>query len=339
LVYFGTYTKQSSKGIYVSKFNSTTGQLSAPVLAAKIKNPSFVAIHKNKKFLFAVIESEGAEAAVCSFSIAKDGKLTKISEQPTKGDHPCHVSLDKTGKTLFIVNYTGGNIASYPLGSDGKIGAGKYYQHKWKTAPHPHSIHVDAKNNFVIVADKGMDQIIIYKLDKTSGKLTPSSSIKLPDGGGPRHFAFHPNGKFAYANLENSRHAVAMSYDSKTGSLKQLQVLTTLPEGAAAKGSTAECLVHPNGKWLYVSNRGHNSIAVFSINQTTGKLTMVEVESTKGEIPRGFGIDPSGKYIIAGHQNSDHITVLRINQYNGSLTSLAKGQTANEVVNVRFLKK
>ena len=190
-VYFGTYTKKTSKGIYVSSFNSKTGILSEPTLAAEIKNPSFVAVHKNKKYLFSVVESTDDEAMVCSFAIASDGRLTKLSEQPAKGNHPCHVSIDKKGETLFIANYNGANCASFPIGADGKIGPGNYYKHTGssvgprQTAPHPHSISVDNKNRFVHVADLGTDKIIAYKLDSKNSKMSPYALISLPAGGGP----------------------------------------------------------------------------------------------------------------------------------------------------------
>jgi len=344
-VYFGTYTRETSKGIYVSELDGMTGKLSNPELAVEIKNPSYVAIHQNKKFLFSIVESTDVEAVICSFAIAKDGKLTKINQRPTKGDHPCYVSIDKSGKTLFVANYSGGNIASYPIGNNGEIGLGYYYQHKGSSvtsrqkSPHPHSINVDNNNKFVLIADLGTDQIVSYKFDKNTGKLSPSSFVMMPLGGGPRHFSFHPNGQFVYANLELTRQAVAMAYNSETGTLKTIQVLSTLPEGAKAEGTTAECLVHPSGKWLYISNRGHNSIAIFSINQNTGMLTFVGVEPTKGKVPRGFGIDPSGKFLIAGHQKSENIIVFRINSKTGRLTNTGHRINVNETVNVRFLEK
>ena len=345
LAFFGTFTKKSGKGIYVSTFNSSTGKLSKPTLAAELSNPSFLAIDSKRKFLYAVSTNQGTQATISSFAVDKTGKLKKLSEQPTKGDNPCYVALDKTGQSLLVANYRGGNIASYPI-SNGKIGKGNFYQHKGssihpkrQTSPHPHSIYIGPNNEYVFVPDLGTDEIVIHKFDQQSSKLTPHEKFKAPAGTGPRHMAFHPNGKFAYSNLEISREVVAMSFDSSKGALKQLQVISTLPKGAEADGSTAESLVHPSGKWLYVSNRGHNSIAVFAIDQQTGKLTFLETESTKGEIPRGFGIDPSGKYIIAGHNKSEHITILKIDQKTGKLSPEPQGQVLNAVVNVRFLAK
>ena len=346
LVYMGTYTKGSSEGIYVAKLNSETGELSAPLLAAKIDNPSFVALHPAKKYLYAVTETSADKAVVVSYSINKDGTLNKINEQPAKGAAPCHLSVDPEGKTLLIANYAGDNCASFPLAADGSIQAGKYYKHtgssvdpKRQKGPHPHSINLDPQNKRAFVADLGIDKIVVYNVNHHDSSLQKHSAISLPPGGGPRHFSFHPSGKWAYTNLEMTREVVAMSYDQNNGILKKIQRLSTLPKDAPASGSTAECLVHPSGKWLYISNRGHNSIAVFAINQTNGMLTPVEVEPTLGEIPRGFGISPDGKFIVAGHQMTDKVTVFKINQENGSLEFTGKSIPVNAVVNVRFLER
>jgi 6-phosphogluconolactonase len=344
-VYFGTYTKESSEGIYVSKLNTETGELSSPKLAAQIDNPSFVALHPSGNFLYSVVEVSGKAAVVVAFAVGDNGILTKLNEQATKGDYPCHLSVDASSKTLLVANYNGATCASYPLSETGQIGEGHIYRHKGSSvhprqkAPHIHSINVDPANKRVFVADLGLDQIVIYNFDSSQAKLSKHGSIKMPAGGGPRHFSFHPSGKFAYSNLELTREVVAMSYDENAGTLKQLEVHSTLPLGAKAEGSTAECLVHPSGKWLYISNRGHNSIAVFAINQKTGRLTKVEIEPTLGKIPRGFGIDPSGHFLIAGHQNSDKVVVFRINQDTGALQYTGHSLGLNKVVNVRFLNK
>ena len=344
--YFGTYTKGSSEGIYFSKLDTETGEISSPELAVKIDNPSFIAIHPNKQYLFSVIEASGDKAAVVSFKIESDGTLTKINQQPAKGDYPCHLSVDATGKVLLVANYNGATCRSYPIYSDGQIGMGTTYKHtgssvnkKRQNAPHLHSINVDPANKRAFVADLGIDRVVIYNLDANKAKLKSHGAIILPAGGGPRHFSFQPSGKFAYANLELTREIVAMSYNQKSGMLKKLQILSTLPEDAEAAGSTAECLVHPSGKFVYVSNRGHNSIAAFKIDQSSGELTRVDVEPTLGEIPRGFGIDPSGKFIVAGHQKTDKVTVFKINQKDGSLEFTGNEVEANGVVNVRFLEK
>ena len=345
-VYFGTYTRGASEGIYVSKLDNESGALSVPQLAAKIDNPSFLAVHPSNKFLYAVTESSKDKSVVTAYVIGEDGSLRQLNSQPAKGAAACHVSVDASGKTLLIANYAGDNCASFPLADDGSIKAGNYYQHsgssvhpKRQKGPHPHSINVDPQNKRAFVADLGIDKIVVYNMDAEKGTLEKHSALSMKAGGGPRHFSFHPNGKFAYSNLEMTREIVAMTYDSKAGTLKAIQTLSTLPKDAPAKGSTAECLVHPSGKWVYVSNRGHNSVAVFSINQSSGKLTMVEVEATQGEIPRGFGISPDGKFLIAGHQKTDKVTVFKINQDTGALDFTGNTVNVNAAVNVRFAEK
>jgi 6-phosphogluconolactonase len=344
LAYFGTYTSGASEGIYFSNLNTKTGQLSPPKLAAKIENPSFIAIHPNKKYLYAIVEMKNEKALVCSYEIKKNGSLKKLNQQPSGGDTPCHVTVDALGKTLLIANYNGANCATYPISSNGEIGKGMTYEHTGNSvnkirqqAPHPHSINLNPANNQAFVADLGTDKIMIYNFDSLHSKLKFHGSIELPPGGGPRHFSFHPSGKFAYGNLELTREIVAMSYHPKLGILKKIQILSTLPEGVEPIGSTAECLVHPTGKFVYVSNRGHNSIAVFKIDQDTGHLTKVEIEPTLGKIPRGFGIDPKGKFLVVGHQKTDKVSVFKINQASGDLTFTGNSIQLNGVVNVRFL--
>ena len=339
-VYYGTYTGGSSEGIYFSTLDTKTGYISEPELAVEVENPSFVAFHPSKKYLFAVVEFGDEKAAVNSYSINEDGTLTFISSQPAKGAYPCYVSTDKTGQVLFISNWGGGNIASLPIAKDGSLGDGHYYDLAGKAKnSNGHAMHVDNENNYALAIDLGMDQIVSYTFDKKTAKLKKHATFNTPTKGGPRHFAFHPNGKFAYSNLEHTREVIAMTYDQKNGTLKQIQKLSTLPKNAPATGSTAECLLHPSGKFLYISNRGHDSIAVYSVDQKTGLLTLVEITKTQGKIPRGFGIDPSGKFLIVGHQKSDAINVFAIDQSTGSLKFTGHSQKLNAAVNVRFLEK
>jgi 6-phosphogluconolactonase len=356
LVYFGTYTGGGSKGIYRSILDETTGKLSDLVLAAELENPSFLVVSPDQNYLFAVSENgkfKGKEGGgVSSFAIGKDGGLTLISQVNSGGGAPCHISTDPQGKCLLVANYMGGSISSYQIAADGKLvapAAGGFIQHEGQGAqlprqasPHAHSVNVDPSGKRAFVADLGLDKVLIYKLDAAAGTITPNDPafLKLPDATGPRHFSFHPSGKWAYTNLEMSLEVAALSHDVKTGALEVLEIESTVPDGTERKGnSTAECLVHPTGKWVYVSNRGHNSIAVFAIDQKTGKLDFIEHESTQGEIPRNFGIDPSGKFLIAGNQRSDNVTVLKINQETGSLDPTGHEIKVPAAVCVRFLKR
>jgi 6-phosphogluconolactonase len=356
LVYFGTYTGGGSKGIYRSILDETTGKLSDLVLAAELENPSFLVVSPDQKYLFAVSENgkfKGKEGGgVSSFAIGKDGGLTVISQVNSGGGAPCHISTDSQGKCLLVANYMGGSISSYQIAADGKLvapAAGGFIQHEGQGAqlprqasPHAHSVNVGPTGKRAYVADLGLDKVLIYKLDAAGGMIAPNAPpfLKLPDATGPRHFSFHPSGKWAYTNLEMSLQVAALSHDAKTGALAVLEIESTVPEGTERKGnSTAECLVHPTGKWVYVSNRGHNSIAAFAIDQKTGKLDFIERESTQGKTPRNFGIDPSGKFLITGNQGSGNVVVLKINQDTGSLDPIGHGIEAPAAVCIRFLRR
>ncbi len=356
LVYLGTYTRGESKGIYRSTLDEATGALSNPVLAAELENPSFLVVSPDRKHLFAVSENgrfKGEEGGgVSSFSIGEDGGLTLINQVNSGGGAPCHISTDPEGKCLLVANYMGGSISSYQIAADGKLvspAADGFIQHEGQGAqlprqasPHAHSVNVDPSGKRAFVADLGLDKVLIYKLDAAAGTITPNDPafLKLPDATGPRHFSFHPSGKWAYTNLEMSLQVAVLSHDVKTGALEVLEIESTVPGGTERKGnSTAECLVHPTGKWVYVSNRGHNSIAAFAIDQKTGKLDFIERESTQGKTPRNFGIDPSGKFLIAGNQGSGNVVVLKINQDTGSLDPSDHEINVPAAVCVRFLRR
>lgn len=356
LVYLGTYTGGESKGIYRSTLDETTGELSDPVLAAELENPSFLVVSPDQNYLFAVSENgnfKGEEGGgVSSFAIGEDGGLTLINQVNSGGGAPCHISIDPEGKCLLVANYMGGSTSSYQITGDGKIvlpAAEGFIQHEGQGAqlprqasPHAHSVNVDPSGKRAYVADLGLDKVLIYKLDAAAGTIAPNDPpfLKLPDATGPRHFSFHPSGKWAYTNLEMSLQVAALSHDAETGGLKVLEIESTVPNGTERKGnSTAECLVHPTGKWVYVSNRGHNTIAAFAIDQKTGKLDFIEREPTQGKTPRNFGIDPSGKFLIAANQSSDNVVVLKINQNTGSLDPTGHQIKVPAAVCIRFLKR
>ena len=356
LVYLGTYTGGESKGIYRSTLDETTGELSDPVLAAELENPSFLVVSPDQNYLFAVSENgnfKGEEGGgVSSFAIGEDGGLTLINQVNSGGGAPCHISIDPEGKCLLVANYMGGSTSSYQITGDGKIvlpAAEGFIQHEGQGAqlprqasPHAHSVNVDPSGKRAYVADLGLDKVLIYKLDAAAGTIAPNDPpfLKLPDATGPRHFSFHPSGKWAYTNLEMSLQVAALSHDAETGGLKVLEIESTVPNGTERKGnSTAECLVHLTGKWVYVSNRGHNTIAAFAIDQKTGKLDFIEREPTQGKTPRNFGIDPSGKFLIAANQSSDNVVVLKINQNTGSLDPTGHQIKVPAAVCIRFLKR
>jgi 6-phosphogluconolactonase len=356
LVYIGTYTGEKSKGIYVAELDLASGKLSQPELAAEVKNASFLAVHPDKKHLYSVSEISDLNGkrtgGVSGFAINPDsGKLTLINQQSSEGAGPCHVTVDKSGKTVLVANYGGGSVAALPVDGDGRLRpAATAIQHQGgsvnkarQAGPHAHSINVDPANRFAVAADLGLDKVLVYRLDPATSKLTPHlpPSVSVAPGSGPRHFAFHPSAKFAYVINEILCTATAFQYDPELGLLTEVQTITTLPNGESVKPeySTAEVQVHPSGKFLYGSNRGHDSITVFAIDSKSGKLTFVENESTQGKTPRGFGIDPSGQYLIAGNQGSDTFVVFRIDQETGKLEPTGQKFELGAPVCFKFLQK
>ncbi len=352
LVYFGTYTAAKGQGIYVSRFDLSTGRLTAPELAAETRNPSFLALHPNGKYVYAVSEIgsfDGKKSgAVSAFSIDPgSGKLTLLNSVASRGTGPCHVTVDKTGKVALVANYGGGSIAALPIRDDGRLAdASAFVQHTGSSAdrerqsgPHAHSINVSPDDKFAFVADLGLDKVLVYRLDASKGTLTANDPpfVSVAPGSGPRHFAFHPGGKFAYVINEMKSTVTAFSYDAARGELKEIQTITTLPAGFSGENSTAEVQVHPSGKFLYGSNRGHDSIAVFAIDPRKGTLTAVEQVSSGGKEPRNFGIDPTGAYLIAANQNSNSVVVFSIDPKTGRLKATGQALELHSPVCVKFL--
>jgi 6-phosphogluconolactonase len=346
-VFVGTYTgakTNDSRGIYKFGFDAKTGAVIAPPeLAGEAKNPSFLALHPKGRFLYAVSETADfagkKQGAVAAFSVAPDtDKLTALNEQPSGGDGPCHINVDRQGKNVLIANYGGGSVAVLPIDKDGGLKpASAFIQHKGDKQPHGHSINLDQTGNHAIVADLGLDKVISYKFDSNAGTLTEAGFVSMKPGSGPRHFAFAPDFKRAYVINEINCTLTAFTYDGN-GKLTETQTLSTLPEEKKPGYSTAEVVVHPSGKFVYGSNRGHDSIAVFSVD-SNGKLALIQNESTRGKTPRNFAIDPTGKFLIAANQNSDNIAFFKIDQASGKLTQTGDLLKVPKPVCIRFLKK
>jgi 6-phosphogluconolactonase len=352
LVYVGTYTGAKSKGIYAFRLNLAKGSLTPAGLAAETTSPSFLALDPTGHFLYAANEVSTFNGkpggAVSAFSIDRtSGKLTLLNQQTSGGAGPCHLFVDKNSKAVLVANYTGGSVEVIPIGDHGRLGEpSAFLQHKGSSVnanrqkePHAHSINVDAGNRFAVAADLGLDKLLVYKFDADKGTLTPNDPpfTAVKAGAGPRHFAFHPNGRFAYAINELHSTLTAFSYDSNHGVLAELETLPTIPQPVPGN-STAEVQVHPSGKFVYGSNRGHNSIAVFQIDSQLGRMKYVENESTQGKTPRNFGIDPTGTYLLAANQDSDSIVVFRIDQTTGELTPTGQKVEAPTPVCVKFLR-
>ena len=357
LVYVGTYTEpqSNSKGIYAYRYDTRGGKLTPLGLAAETVNPSFLAVHPNRRFLYAVNEIANykgqSSGAVSAFAIdAATGKLKLLNQVASRGADPCYVTVDKSGKYLLVANYTGGSVAVFPVLEDGRLGeASAFVQHSGhgpnperQEGPHAHSIDLSPDNRFAMVDDLGLDELLVYRFDAARGTLAPNDPpgqkfAKLDDGAGPRHLAFHPGAKFAYVVSEMHSSVAAFAYDGGEGAFRPLQTISTLPKGFAGHNDDAEVEVHPSGRFLYASNRGHDSIAVFSIDAAKGTLTPVEYVPTLGKEPRAFEIDPTGTLLFAANQKSDDIVVFRINAKTGRLTKTGKVLEVGAPVCVKFV--
>jgi len=358
LVYFGTYTNtkgKNSKGIYMSRLNLETGMLSPPQLAVETVDPSFLTVDPMGRFLYAVNEIDTYRGqptgAVSAFAIdRKSGLLKPLNEQPTEGPGPAHLTIDREGKNVLVANYGGGSVVVLPVARDGTLKSGSSsVQHKGhsinqqrQSSPHAHSITVDPQNRFAYVADLGLDWIVIYQFDERKGllKLNDPPNVKVTPGAGPRHFSVHPSGRFGYVINELNVTVTAFTIDKTNGGLTELQTVSALPpkQTPGKDVSGAELIVHPSGRFLYTSVRGDNSIAVYTIDQNTGKLTYVENTPTHGYTPRGFGIDPEGKYLLVGNQQSDNVVAFRIDPQNGQLTLTGAEINVPVPVSVAFVK-
>jgi 6-phosphogluconolactonase len=334
IIYVGTYTQTPSKGIYSYRFQPASGKLTSIGLAAETENPSFLAVHPNRRFLYAANETstyQGKSAgSISAFAIDRSsGKLQLLNQVSSKGPGPCHVAVDKTGKWLFAANYDSGSVAAFPVHTDGTIGeASAFVQHSGssvnqerQSGPHAHATTLSPDNRFLMVADLGLDQVFSYQLDPARG-LSGSNPLltKVAPGSGPRHIAFTPDARFAYVINEILSTVTAFRYDANDGTLREIQAVSTLPDGFTGNNSTAEIAVHPNGRFLYGSNRGQDSIAIFRIDPASGKLTPAGHVSTGGHTPRNFAIDPTGGYLMTANQDSGNVVVFRIDAKTGVLT-------------------
>ena len=351
-VYFGTYTNGPSKGIYVSRFDPATGTLGEPLLAAESVNPSWVAVHPSGRFLYAVNEVadfEGEKAGAASaFAIEADGRLRPLNRSSTRGTGPCYASLDRAGKHLLVANYGGGSVAVLPISADGRLGpASAFVQHETLGAegqkpkrPHGHSIDLEPGGRFALAADLGLDRVYVYRLTP-EGALVPHDPpfAAIAPGSGPRHVAIHPSGRFVYVLNETAMTLDTFRFDASKGTLEHRQKVSSLPDGVAvAQGfSGAEVLVHPSGRFLYASNRGHDTIAVFALDKDRGTVKLAQHVAMAGKTPRGFGIDPTGGWLIAGNQRSDTVSVFRIDANTGRLSDTGRSVAVGAPVSVAFL--
>lgn len=348
-VYFGTYTdKNKSEGIYRSMLDMENGRLSEPELAVRAANPSFIEIHPNGKFLYAA--AEGKTGLVRAYGIEPaTRKLKLLNECSSGGSGPCHISIDREGKVLLAANYGSGSIASIPINADGTLSApASVIQHKGSSInpkrqkePHAHSINPSPDGRFAFAADLGLDKIMIYKLDSATGKLdanTPESA-KVKAGAGPRHLTFHPDGKFAYVISELDETMTVYAYNAKSGALTEIQQISTLPDDFKGVSWCAEVRVHPNGKFLYGSNRGHDSIVIYKIDPEKGTLTLSGFQNAGIKNPRNFNLDPSGRFCVVANHDSGSVCTFRVDPETGALEPAGKPISIGKPVCVRFLLK
>lgn len=328
----GTYTTGKSEGIYTFKFNVKTGEFSPESIAKNVVNPSFLAVSPNQKYVYSAGEVD-KNGAVYAFSFdKKKGSLTQLNTQSSNGNFPCHVAIDKTGKWVIAGNYGAGSLTVLPVESNGSLGSPiQTIQHEGKGTnpsrqdnPHVHSINIAPNNIDVFVPDLGTDKIMTYSLDAKTGKLINGIPpfTKVQDGSGPRHFTIHPNGKFAYVIQELTGLVTAFNYQK--GSLTALQSISTLPEGYTGDNSCADIHISPDGKFLYGSNRFHDSIVIYAIDAKTGKLTYVANQSVMGKVPRNFMIDPTGNFVLVANQKTDNIVIFKRDAQKGTLTPTGK---------------
>lgn len=352
-IYIGTYTQNTrSDGIYTCLLNDETGQLTEPVLAVETVNPSFLAIHPSRPLLICCNEVNDfagmAQGALSIFRIVDDsGRLEFINQQPTGGGAPCHLNLDATGRFVLTTNYFGGSTAVFPIDDDGALQpACCFIQHEGsgpnrqrQEMAHAHSVTLSSDNRFAYVADLGTDKIWTFEFDADSGRLSPASpdSATVAAGGGPRHFALSADEKFAWSNNELTSSVTTFERDPSSGQLTAVQELSTLPEDFDGNNSTAECRLHPGGRVLYVSNRGHDSLAAYTVGEQ-GRLTLLNITSSGGREPRNFFIEPGGRWLLSENQNSDSVVVFAIGD-DGTLSQTPHSIAVGSPVCIRMLIK
>lgn len=352
LVFVGTGAGRGSKGIYAFRFDGATGKAGPLVLAGEATSPSFLAVHPNGRYLYAISEVNTFQGkrsgGVMAFKInAAAGTLHLLNEVSSGATGPCHISFDKSGKYALVADYAGGAVAVFPILSNGKLGeASSVVQHKGKSvnprrqeAPHAHGIIVSPDNRFVLAADLGLDEVLIYKFDATTGGLTPNDPAygKVPAGAGARHLVFNPNGRYLYVVNEMGSSVTTFAWDAARGALTPLQTVSSLPQGWSGDSTGGEIQILPNGKAVYASNRGHDSIAVFAVDPLKGTLTPIQFEPSGGRTPRNFNLDPTGTYLFSAGQDSDNITIFKVNPQSGKLSSNRTGLTAPNPQCIDFL--
>ena len=319
LAFVGTYTSDGSDGVYSYRLDGETGDLEALGATAMGEEPSFLAIHPNGEYLYAVNEVDGGSVTAGKID-TETGTITQLNSQPSGDDGPCHCSVDATGQYVMAAHYGGGSVSMLPIEDDGCLGEPSTvvdhdptdFEQDSSTTPRPHSINPGPENCFAYVPDLGLDEVVVYEMDLEAGRLDFSSSVSVQSGAGPRHLVFHPTNGLVYVIDELDSSMIVFERDAQTGELAEIQTVSTLPDDFDGENYPADVQVHPSGEWVFGSNRGHDSIATFAVDDETGELELTSLEPTGGEWPRNFAIDPSGSFLFAENQNTDDIHVFRI---------------------------
>ena len=354
LLYVGTYTHTDSEGIYLCRMDTSTGAVEVVEATPGVENPSFLIVDAARNRLFAVgevSEYEGlSSGSVASFSIDPGtGGLTLLSSRPTGGPGTCHLDIDEGGCHIFVANYEGGSVSVFPVESDGTLGAASdFVQHEGSSVnperqqePHAHSINLDPAGRHALVPDLGTDRVVIYRVDSEAGKLSADvdATVDAAPGAGPRHLDFHPNGRWVYVINEIGSTLAAYGYDAASGALTHVQTESTLPADFDGRSHTADVHVHPSGRYVYGSNRGHDSVAIFAIDPPSGRLTPAGHQSTGGRTPRNFAIDPTGTFLLAANQDTDNIVTFRIDADTGALEPMGHEVSVPMPVCLKFFQR
>jgi 6-phosphogluconolactonase len=364
LVYVGTYSEPIlfgtgqvvqglGKGIHAFRFDAGTGALEPAGVSEGVRNSSYLAFDPARKFLYCVNEFKEyqgkASGAVSAFRIDPEtGALAFLNTVASHGTDPCHLMVDRTGRCVIVANFASGSVAVLPIAADGSLKeASCVIQHegssvdpKRQKGPHAHAVEIDAANRTVFVPDLGCDSVFIYALDAERGVLTPNPhqpSVKTKPGAGPRQLALHPNGRFAYLINELNSTMTAYAYDAGQGTLSGLQTLSTLPEGFSGGSACAEVQVAPSGRFLYGSNRGHDSIVIYALDPERGTMTLTGHESTRGATPRNFTLSPKGDFLAAANQDSNNVVLFRVDPQKGTLAPTGSVVEAGTPICVKFL--
>jgi 6-phosphogluconolactonase len=353
-LYVGTYTDPApgaSKGIWSATFDTATGKLSPPTPAAELTNPSWVALSHDGRFLYAVSEVGTPDARgvpsglVVAYAVDRSGKLSELGRASSRGADPCHLAVSRSGRTVAVANYTGGSTVWFQVGADGRLGAATSDQHTGKgpnaerqERAHSHSVNFTADDRYLLSCDLGNDRVYVYRHDASTGAVAAHrpASVSVEPGSGPRHLVPHPSGRYVHVLAEMGNAVDTFAWNATEGTLVQRQRASTLPIGTTTDNTTAEIAVHPTGRFVYASNRGHDSIAVFSVDARTGRLTLLANTPTGGRTPRNFAVDPSGRWLLAANQRSDNIVTFAIDATKGTLTRTGDAVSVPRPVCIAF---